>query len=198
MGPSLAVSLPRYLSGEEPAEMDETRLLAAARGGDRAAAEALVERTYASVYAWLVRLSGDKELAADLTQETYRRAWDALPRFEGRSRLTTWLFQIAYRSYLNHKRKPERLASADSALQDPADPAPGADEALSRREVAERLRRAVIGLPEDLRFTVTARFWAEMPVREIARAEGVTSVAIRKRLKRALASLEIELQGDMS
>ena len=59
---------------------DEGRLLAAIRGGDRSAAEELVERTYSAVYASLCRLCGDRDLASDLTQETYRKAWEALPR----------------------------------------------------------------------------------------------------------------------
>src|SRR5437588_687885 len=61
------------------------------------------------------------------------------------------------------------------------------------RAAGERLRRAVLALPEDLRFTVTALYWGELPVREVARHEGVTTVAIRKRLKRALQALALAL-----
>ena len=44
-------------------------------------------------------------------------------------------------------------------------------------------------LPEDLRLAVTARYWGEIPVREIARLEGITQPAVRKRIKRALKIL---------
>lgn len=80
---------------DEP-RLDEQRLLAAVRGGDRSAAEELVERTYEAVFASVCRLCGNRELAADLTQETYQKAWAALPRFDGRSQLFTWLYRIAY------------------------------------------------------------------------------------------------------
>jgi DNA-directed RNA polymerase specialized sigma24 family protein len=36
---------------------------------------------------------------------------------------------------------------------------------------------------------VTALFWGDLPVKEVARQEGVTTVAIRKRLKKALQIL---------
>ena len=49
---------------------------------------------------------------------------------------------------------------------------------------------------EDLRFTVTAIFWGDLPVKEIARHEGVTTVAIRKRLKRALGRLALALEEE--
>ena len=51
-------------------------------------------------------------------------------------------------------------------------------------------------LPEELRFTVTARFWGDMPVRDIAEVEQVTGAAIRKRLKTATARLRQTLEED--
>ena len=63
------------------------------------------------------------------------------------------------------------------------------DELIERRQEAHLLRRAVLDLPETLRLTVTACYWGEVPVREIARLEGITQPAVRKRLKRALKIL---------
>jgi RNA polymerase sigma-70 factor (ECF subfamily) len=171
---------------------EERRLLAAIRGGDRSAAEELVERTYSAVYASLYRLCGNQDLAADLTQETYRKAWEALGGFDGRSQFFTWLYRIAYTTFLNHIRRPKRITSLDETT-DVRDDAPSADEVIGEREENERLREAVIRLPEDLRFTVTAHFWGGLPVKEIARIEDVTTVAIRKRLHKAFSILESAL-----
>jgi RNA polymerase sigma-70 factor (ECF subfamily) len=167
---------------------DELRLLRAAAAGDRGAAERLVEGSYRTVYAALHRLAGgDPELAADLTQETYRKAWAALPEFRGGARFATWLYRIAYTTFLSHARRPRRLVPLEEEPAPPADePAPDPEEAAVRSLTAERLRRAVLALPEDLRFTVTAHYWRGLPVREIARLEGLTGAAIRKRLKKAL------------
>ena len=66
-------------------EFGETRLVNAAKLGDRDAAEQLVETTYSAVYAALYRMChGDAELAADLTQDTYRKAWESLAGFDCR------------------------------------------------------------------------------------------------------------------
>ena len=92
-----------------PAQAEERAILERIRAGDREAAETLVERTYAAVFASLARLcGGDRDLAADLTQETYRKAWQALPGFDGRARFSTWLYRIAYNAFLNHARRPLR------------------------------------------------------------------------------------------
>jgi RNA polymerase sigma-70 factor (ECF subfamily) len=176
---------------------EERRLLAAIRGGDRAAAEEIVERTYSPVYASLYRLCGDGDLAADLTQETYRKAWEALGGFDGRSQLFTWLYRIAYTTFLNHIRRPRLMTSLDAPdAPEMRDAAPAADDVLSDAEEAGRLRHAVLQLPEDLRFTVTAHFWGGLAVKEIAKIEEVTTVAIRKRLHKAFSLLETSLDED--
>lgn len=170
---------------------DERELLGAIRLGDRAAAERMVGQTYEGVYAALVRLcGGDTDLAADLTQDSYQKAWSSIDSFDGRSKLSTWLYRIAYTTFLNHIRRP-RLMQPLTETADIADQhARGAEETLANRQEGSRLREAVLELPEELRFTVTARFWADLTVREIAEIERVTSVAIRKRLARAFTFLQ--------
>jgi RNA polymerase sigma-70 factor (ECF subfamily) len=176
----------------------ERQLLDAIRAGDREAAEDLVERTYSAVFASLFRLCADSDLAADLTQETYQKAWAALPGFDGRSQLFTWLYRIAYTTFLNHIRRPRRVVSMDDdKVPEVSDDAPSAEQMFETNEESERLRAAVLRLPEDLRFTVTAHFWGGLAVKEIARIEDITTVAIRKRLHKAFSLLESILDEDL-
>lgn len=177
---------------------EERRLLAAVRGGDRSAAEELVDRTYPAVYASLFRMCGDPDSAADLTQDTYRKAWEALAGFDGRSQFFTWLYRIAYTTFLNSIRRPRRIVSLDDAdVPEMRDDAPSADDVMSDTEEAERLRKAVLELPEELRFTVTAHFWGGLAVKEIAKIENITTVAIRKRLHKAFTILEGSLDEEV-
>ncbi len=178
---------------------DERALLAAVAGGDRAAAEELVDRTYRRVFATVARFcGGDADLAADLTQETYRRAWAGLASFDQRAKLSTWLYRIAYTTWLNHLRRPRRTVPSDDAyLEAVPDPEPGSEHRLVQREGHRRLREAVLGLPETLRATVAARYWGELPVREIAELEGITQVGVRKRLRKAIRMLS-EALGEVT
>lgn len=173
------------------AERSDRQLLAAFAAGDRSAADALVNRTYRQTWAALFRLTGgDAELAADLTQDTYRKAWTALKSFDGRARFSTWLYRIAYTTFLNHVRRPRRVIPMEEKVAERAqDESENPEQAASRSQSGEQLRRAVIGLPDPLRETVTARFWGEVPVRELAAADGISEVAVRKRLRKALSIL---------
>lgn len=169
----------------------EQLLLKALAEGDRGAAEALVDRTYSSVFALLCRLSGgDRDLAADLTQETYRRAWASLDSFRGQATLSTWLYRIAYNTFLNHARRPHRVVPLEEdEMNRIGDGRRGADEEIADRQARLRLRRAVLALPEELRATVVARYWAEASIAEIARLDGISEVAVRKRLRKAITLL---------
>jgi RNA polymerase sigma factor (sigma-70 family) len=202
MCPSDVASVARFPAPEQERQpssrwVDERALLSAIRDGDRDAAEEMVERTYSAVYASLFRLCSDGDLAADLTQETYQKAWVALRGFDGRSQLFTWLYRIAYTTFLNHVRRPRRMTSLDEpTAAGLADEGLSADQILFNNEDSERVRAAVLQLPDDLRFTVTAHFWGGLPVREVAQLEDVTTVAIRKRLHRAFTMLVAILDED--
>jgi RNA polymerase sigma-70 factor (ECF subfamily) len=180
-------------AGDEPGE-----LLDALLAGRREAAERLVEQTYRQTYAALVRMCGDPDLAADLTQDTYRKAWTALHTFRRSARFSTWLYRIAYNTFLNHLRRPQLMRPLEDAAQggdDPRDDRESQEQSLAGWQMDRELRRAVLALPDELRLVVTARFWGEVPVEEIARLEGVTGVAIRKRLHRAYSRLRADLDS---
>ena len=70
---------------------------------------------------------------------------------------------------------------------------PDDPDAVRRREGAHE----VLQLPDDLRFTVTAHFWGGLAVKEIAKIEEITTVAIRKRLHKAFSILETMLHEEV-
>ena len=185
--------------GPPPIADDEAVLWQKAAKGDLEAADALARCTYRAVYASLCRLcGGNQELAADLTQETYRKAWRSIGKFRGGSKFSTWLYRIAYNTFLNHIQGPRRLEPlTEDQVDRLLDPSETPDEATARSAEAQRLRRAILELPDELRFVVTARFWAELSVTEIAKHQGLSPVGIRKRLKRAYRQLATTLEGGL-
>jgi RNA polymerase sigma-70 factor (ECF subfamily) len=184
---------------DEPATdpaTEERCLYADLRAGRPQAAERLAEATYARLYAACHRLTGRADDAADLVQETYRKAWQALPEFRGDARFSTWLFRIAWTTHAKQLRRPRLVVPLEperEAVEPAREPSPEA--AASANERADRLRAALATLPEPLRFAVVARYWAELPVREIAAADGVTPMAVRKRLAKAFRLLAASIDA---
>jgi RNA polymerase sigma-70 factor, ECF subfamily len=104
--------------------------LAAAKRGDEAAFERLVEPLRAQLQAHCYRMLGSAHDAEDALQETLLRAWRGLARFEGRSSLRSWLYTIATNVSLRAiERRPKRLLPVDYGP--PGDPHDGVAEPLS-------------------------------------------------------------------
>jgi RNA polymerase sigma-70 factor (ECF subfamily) len=109
-----------------------TRLLEAARLGDRPAFGAFVRASQADVWRLCAHLV-DAADADDLTQDVYLRAWRALPRFRGEASARTWLLAIARRACADelrrrHRRRRLRLRlehEADGGVAELPDPAGG-------------------------------------------------------------------------
>jgi RNA polymerase sigma-70 factor (ECF subfamily) len=173
----------------------ELVLVRRARDGDRAAADRLATESYQKLFASCCRMTGNPETAADLVQESYRKAWQSLAGFRGDSRFSTWLFRIAFTTHLKQVRRPRLVVPMTPETEAGfADPEPSPEQEAARRQRGEQLRHAVALLPDELRFAVTAHYWAELPVAEIAAAEGLTPMGVRKRLARAFRQIAATLQ----
>ena len=84
-----------------------TRLLIAARDGDRRALEQFIAETQADV--WRVcRYLGDVHDADDLAQETYERAIASIHRYRAEGSARGWLLTIARRTCVDHTRRAVR------------------------------------------------------------------------------------------
>jgi RNA polymerase sigma-70 factor (ECF subfamily) len=94
-----------------------TRLLIAARDGDRVALERFVAETQADVWK-LCRYLGDAEFADDLAQETYERAIGSIHRFRADGSARGWLLTIARRTCVDHTRRASRRRRLDRAVFD--------------------------------------------------------------------------------
>jgi RNA polymerase sigma-70 factor (ECF subfamily) len=96
-----------------------TRLLIAARDGDRDAFERFVAETQADVWR-MCRYLGDVEYADDLAQETYERAIGSIHRFRADGSARGWLLTIARRTCVDHTRRAGRRRRLDRAVFDDA------------------------------------------------------------------------------
>src|SRR3954451_17372869 len=101
--------------------MSSNDLIAAARRGDEAAFERLIDPYRRELLAHCYRMLGSIHDAEDALQEALLRAWRGIARFEGRSSLRSWLYRIATNSSLRLiERRPARVLPIDHGP--PGDP----------------------------------------------------------------------------
>jgi RNA polymerase sigma-70 factor, ECF subfamily len=182
-------------------EADMARLV----GGHDAALNDLMERHGERLYQYLVRALQNPEDAADLAQEAFIRVYQHRASFDPRRRFSTWLYSIAsnlvrnrYRWRLRHPQVAlESLLAAFGGDRSPALAGKSAlpSEVLEADERAETVRRAVAGLPEDLRLPLILSEYEERANAEIADILGCTAKAVEMRLYRARKQLRAALAG---
>jgi len=190
--------------------LHEEALLAAARGGDQAAFERLVERYHPQLHAHCYRMLGSAYDADDALQDALLRAWRGLPRFAGRSSLRAWLYKIATNACLDFiGRRPKRVLPLDYGP--PADPADGIGAPITesvfiepyptgpeasyeeRESVELAFVAALQHLPARQRAVLILREVLGFSAQEVADALDSTVTSVNSALQRARKATEDQL-----
>jgi RNA polymerase sigma-70 factor (ECF subfamily) len=168
---------------------DLTRLLVAARDGDRNALVTAIRESQADVWrccAWIV----DRESADDLVQDTYLRALKALPAYRAEAAGRTWLLAIARRACADALRRRVRRRRL---RREQADAVPVVDAPDSSRHVEIEL--LVEALDHDRRQAFVLTQLVGCSYEEAAYVCGVPVGTIRSRVARARADLTEQLRA---
>lgn len=172
--------------------MSDAELLVAARDGDQAALEQLLERHQARVYRFGMKMCRHPEDAQDVLQETLLAMARNVRDFRGTSSISTWLYTVA-RSFCIKKRRRSQFApeetsldSADSReLVNLADPGKLPEEVLASKQVEEALELAIRSLDPMYREVLVLRDMEGLTAPEVAEVLGITVQAVKSRLHRA-------------
>jgi RNA polymerase sigma-70 factor (ECF subfamily) len=132
---------------------DEPALVERVRAGDAAAFDTLVGRYLPRAFAVAFRVMGQKEDAEDLVQEAFMAVLQRIDRFEAGRPFAPWFFRLLVNRGLN-ARKARALRVVDEIPETAANPAVGPDRDAERAELNDRLRLAMLTLPERQRLIV--------------------------------------------
>jgi uncharacterized protein len=160
-------------------------LVRRARGGDRAAFAALVERHYTTLVACCRRLVGDA--AHDAAQDAVVTALLSLDRLRDDEKVGAWLVGIGLNTCRALLRERSPALPAEASSPDPAD-------VVAERELAARVRAAIAELPRGQREAVTLFYLAGLTQAEAAEHLGIPPGAVKTRLHKARASLRARLE----
>ena len=181
----------------------DAELLAAAKRGDGAAIDQILDRHQKKVFRFGLRMCGSEEDARDVLQETLLAAFKRMHDFRGDASLSTWLFQIA-RSFCTKKRRRVQGEPASTVSLEAPEAAAvptiqaGPDDQAEAREIGALLHAAILALPEGYREAIVLRDVEGLPAEEAARVLGIEVGALKSRLHRARLELREKLAGMLS
>jgi len=174
----------------EPASVDAP-LVAAARGGDRAAFGALYRRHARLVQAVLLaRVAPDS--VADLVHDVFLMAMDRLQTLRDDSAFAPWIATIARRRAADWRRRRRDAVPLDESLPEVASSEDDPEGAFAARAAVA----AIQSLPEAYRETLMLRFVAGLSGPEIAARTGLTHGSVRVNLHRGVEMLRKQLREE--
>ncbi|MCI4665659.1 MAG: RNA polymerase sigma factor [Neomegalonema sp.] len=171
----------------------EEYLVAAARLGDRAAAERLVRLRGPRLLSHAARLLSNPDEARDVVQEAWLEIFRGLPGLRDERAFPAWSHRIVTRRVAKHIAAAQRRRKAADATAETTEPFAAEEGALSAD--AEAVRRAIKALPPDHQAAISLFYLDEMSVAEVAIALDTPPGTIKTRLMHARAKLAQALKG---
>jgi RNA polymerase sigma-70 factor (ECF subfamily) len=147
---------------------------------------------------------GNAADAEDAVQDALLSAWTHVDQFKGRAKMSTWLTTIVINSARMKLRR--RSPQVQVALDEPcseqnlspadmvSDTRPDPEEVYRKRQIAQTLAHATLGLSPILRTTFRLRDVDGLSIRETAQLLGVPTGTVKARLARARMRLRQVIQ----
>ncbi|HEX9991542.1 MAG TPA: sigma-70 family RNA polymerase sigma factor [Acidimicrobiales bacterium] len=148
------------------------------------------------LYTVAYRLTGDADDAQDLVQEVLLRVRRGLASYRPGT-MEGWLSRITTNAFLDEVRRRRRrpVEALGDRVDEPGDPAPGADEALAATTLGEDVQAAIRRLPPDHRAVLVLSDVVGLGYTDIADALSIPVGTVRSRLHRARAKVRAQLDG---
>ena len=163
-------------------------MVCAVQRGEDGAATRLYNTFYYDLYCCIMDKVDDPELAADLTQNAFMEIFTTIGKLEEPAAFVTWSRRIAGHCCTSYFRKRHELLadeledhSAFDTIEELREEfIPG--EALDKEDLRKTICAMIDELPEEQRSAILMRYFEEIPVKEIARRQGVTEGTVKSRL----------------
>jgi RNA polymerase sigma factor (sigma-70 family) len=146
--------------------------------------EAFYEQHFGPVYRSLWISFREPGLAEEAAQEAFARAFSHWRRVEKMDRPVGWVYVVAVRYGL---RRAVPIRAVDLA--------PPGNDPMEQIATGETLRAAIEKLPTRQRLAVTLRYYADLPLAEVAAAMGCAVGTAKSTLHAALARLRVDLDN---
>ena len=181
---------------------DEGQLVSAAKAGDAAAFEELVNRYERKIFRLGMNITQNKEDAEDVMQEAFLKSFKNLDHFQGDSRFYTWLVRIAVNEALMklRKRRPNQVSidepltnDDDSVFREIEDWGPSPEQRFAQTELNTILNEVIGELDPIFRVVFLLRDVEGVSTEETAQILGISVAAVKSRLLRARLKLRQKL-----
>jgi len=180
-------------------DLTDAELLRLMMSGDEESFTLLYKRRHPSIYRFALQMSGSQQVAEDVTHDVFLFLMKDGHVFDpNRGSVSSFLFGVA-RNYVLRRFRGDKLTVpfADGEDDEPFDQVgnePDPLEDLTKAEMIDNVRRAILSLPERYREVVVLCELQELSYGETAEILGCAIGTVRSRLHRARGLLLAKLR----
>lgn len=163
--------------------------------GDKRAAAELMRRHLPRMVGLGRRMLGEGAEAEDVAQEVFLRVWKHAAAWKpGQAKFETWMHRVAMNLCLDRLRRSGR--NAGEVSPEIVDTQASATRALDDRQRRDRVRDALMTLPERQRAALVLCYYQDRSNIEAAEILGVSVEALESLLSRARRTLKSTLAAE--
>lgn len=184
---------------ESDLELSDSQIIERTLAGEPDAFNALVRRWERQIYGLTLRMLGRDDEAKDATQETFLAAYRNLSKFRGEAKFSSWIYRIALNTCNTRLRSrsrytisidEQREASGFELAADTEDLGSG----IQQEQVTRHVRRALQGLPAEMRQVIIMKEYEGLKFSEIADVLGIPISTVKTRMYTGLTELRKRLE----
>lgn len=179
-------------------ELTDSQLIERTLGGEADAFNLLVHRWERHIYGLTLRMLGRDDEAKDATQETFLSAYRNLGKFRGEAKFSSWIYRIALNICNTKLRgRTKNVLSIEEQQEAVGFEVPAETDDLAggiqKEQVARHVRRALQGLPADMRQVIVMKEYEGLKFSEIADILGIPVSTVKTRMYTGLSELRKRL-----
>lgn len=178
-------------------QQSDEALVAETKRGSQSAMEVIIRRHYKLVFAIVYRKTGDYHLACDLTQDIFIKVAKGIRCYAGEGKFKNWLATIAYNHCTDYFRSPQsRVRNEEAAVQEEIpDERMNVIRLLEQNDERQRVKDALMELPEYQRDAIILSYYEDMKIKDIANVMQCSDSTVKSRLHQGLKKLRKLLSG---
>ena len=180
-------------------ELTDSQLIEHTLGGEPDAFNLLVRRWERQIYGLTLRMLGRDDEAKDATQDTFISAYRNLAKFRGEAKFSSWIYRIALNICNTKLRgRPRDTFSIEQQREatgfELAAETEDLGDDIQRQQVANHVRRALQGLPPDMRQVIIMKEYDGLKFIEIADVLSIPISTVKTRMYTGLNELRKRLE----
>jgi RNA polymerase sigma-70 factor, ECF subfamily len=188
----------------QPDDWVTEELILRLKNKDKNAFEELLHHFGPRLLNFGMKMCRQKEDALDIFQDTLEKAFSSLSQLKEPQAIKTWLFRVAANACLMKRRKLksaaeeiplEDLVPEKESLEKEASWDKFPEKAMENKELREKLKEAILSLPEIYRQVLLLRDMEGFSTEETAEILGLSKDVVKMRLLRARAKIREEMAG---